>query len=136
MSCGPILDKHRVAVYCGMEKHDGGKPLQAVFEVGVDEDVSGNWIEHFNQDAELALVDIRKTCGLDLGVKGAYPVLPVRSILDAINSGGATSDVTHTPDGQNTSHASVAWQPRQLPVDRRVALQLSQQPWCPYPAVL
>ena len=133
MSRGPLTDGDHVAKYCGQDKHHGGQPLEVAFPTDADH-ISANWIEFFGTDIEDSLENIRSTCGLQLGVMGAYPVLPVRNVRQAIEAAGAIAEVLHTPEGTNVSHVSIAWNPRSLPVNRLVALQLSQQRWATHPA--
>ena len=135
MTCGPLPDTDHIAKYCGYERHQDGQPLEVAFQVGNDH-ISANWIEYFDSDIEMALQEIRRTCGLQLGPRGAYPVLPVQNVRQAIEAAGGIADIVHTPEGTNESHSSIAWKPRTIPVDRMVALQLSQQRWHKYPAVL
>ena len=133
MSCGSLPDSDRVAKYCGLEKHQDGEPLEVAFQVD-DDHISANWIDYFSSDVDLALDKIRATFGLQLGAMGAYPVLAVQNVKRAIAAANAIPDILHCPEGSNESHASIAWQPRLFPVDRMVALQLSQQRWFPKPA--
>lgn len=135
MSCGPLPQSDHIAKYCGKEKHHGGQPLEVAFQPSGDH-ISANWVEFFGPNIEESLEKVRETCGLQLGVMGAYPVLPVHSVRQAIEAAGAIAEVIHAPEGTNESHASIAWRPRSLPTDRFVALQLSQQKWIPFPSVV
>lgn len=131
MSCGPIPVPDRVAKYCGYEKHQLGQPLPVAFNLNGH--VSANWVEYFGDDLAASLDLIRSTCGLTLGAKGAFPVIPVESLYSAIKDAGAIPDVQHNEENGNVSHAAIAWVPRNPIVDRMVVLRLSQQQWDPRP---
>lgn len=131
MSCGPIPSGSRLAEYCGAEKHYRGQPLPVAFKLNGH--VSTNWVEYFGGELEVSLNLIRDTCGLQLGVNGAFPVIPIESVELAIEMAGAIPDVQHREEGDNVSHTAIGWTPRKPEVDRKVVLQLSQQQWEPRP---
>lgn len=131
MSCGEIPTTDRLARYCGETKHDKGRPQDVVFQARSH--ISANWIEYFGTNLAVSLEKIRKTCGLQLGPLGAFPIASVENIHLAIRQASAIPDVRHNEEGPNVSHAEINWSPRTTPVDRMVALKLSELNWDPRP---
>ena len=107
----PIPGQDSIARWCRRRYVDEGVPKVSAFYPRPGESyLSGNWLQYYSEDRDIAITKIRDHTSLTLHKDDRFVVLEVEQILDAMTIGGGHNpSVTFKPEDDNVSHAAMKW---------------------------